>query len=99
MKKLRLVPIVSALAVAAFVIAASRPSPKTQWMNDAVYYDTNSMVWDDERNKTLPTNATFFYTKTVVTTNKATPFYFRFGDRPAELGARGDGVVVWRYCK
>lgn len=30
----------------------SKPSPK--WMNDAVYYSTNSWVMDEERNKTNP---------------------------------------------
>jgi hypothetical protein len=74
-----------------------KQSPKVQWMNDAVYYSTNSMVWDDERNKTLPTNSAFFYTKTVITTNKVTPFYFPAGDRQVELGTREDGVVVWRH--
>lgn len=74
-----------------------KPSPKIQWMNDATFYTTNSMVWDDERNKTNPQPSNFYYTKTVISTNKVEPWYFRFGDRPAELGARDDGVIVWRY--
>lgn len=76
---------------------SQKPSPKIHWMNDAIYYSTNSMVWDEERNKTLPTNSVWFYTKTVINTNKVEPWYFRFGDKQAELGAREDGVIVWRY--
>lgn len=68
-------------------------------MNDAVYYYTNDSVWDGERNKQLPTNTYWHYTKTVIETNKVRPFYFRSGDRPVELGARDDGVIVWRYVK
>jgi hypothetical protein len=94
--------VISAAAVAwsawfGVMAQPQKPSPKIQWMNDAVYYSTNSMVWDVERNKTLPTNSAFFYTKTVVTTNKVTPFYFLAGDRQVELGTREDGVVVWRH--
>lgn len=89
---------ISALAAVGFGVMAQpqKPSPKVQWMNDAVYYSTNSMVWDDERNKTRPTNSVFYYTKTVITTNKVESFYFRFGDSQVELGAREDGVIVWR---
>jgi hypothetical protein len=74
-----------------------KPSPKIQWMNDAVYYYTNSMVWDQELNKTNPQLSSFYYTKTVITTNKVKPFYFLAGDRQVELGTREDGVVVWRH--
>lgn len=74
-----------------------KPSQKIQWMNDSNYHTTNSTGLDYERNKTLPTNSAWFYTKTIITTNKVEPLYFRFGDRLAELGARNDGVIVWRY--
>ncbi len=74
-----------------------KPSPKIQWMNDAVYYYTNSMMWDEERNKTRPTNSVWFYTKAVISTNKVKPFYFLAGDLQVELGTREDGVVVWRH--
>lgn len=70
--------------------------PRIEWMNDSVYYDTNNMVFDRERNKTRPENSNFYYTKTVITTNKVSPHYFLFGDFQAELGAREDGVIVWR---
>ena len=94
--------VVSAAAVACsawFGVMAQpqKPPPKVQWMNDAVYYSTNSMIWDDERNKTLPTNSVWFYTKTVITTNKVAPFYLLAGDRQVELGTREDGIVVWRH--
>jgi len=89
----------AAVASAWFGVMAQpqKPSPKIQWMNDAVYYSTNSMVWDDERNKTRSTNSAFFYTKTVITTNKVRPWYFISGDRQVELGTREDGAVVWRH--
>lgn len=74
-----------------------KSSPKIQWMNDAIYYHTNHWAYDEERNKTNSQPSNFYFTKTVISTNKTTPFYFRFGDRDAELGAREDGVIVWRY--
>lgn len=70
--------------------------PKIAWMNESVYYTTNSMVYDVDRNKTNPPNSVLTYVKTVVETNKVKPFYFWFGDKAVELGAREDGVIVWR---
>lgn len=98
MKKTLLVMAIAALAAVTWFCVFGQPAlnpPKIKWMNDAVCYRTNS-VWDDDRNKTNPQPSNFFYTKEVITTNKVDPWYFRFGDRAVELGAREDGVVVWR---
>lgn len=70
---------------------------KVFWMNDEVYYYTNSWVYDEERNKTNPQPSNFFYTKEVITTNKVTPIHFCIRGSLVEIGARDDGVIVWRY--
>lgn len=79
-----------------FMITDPHTRPlKVEWMNDAVILRTNTMAWDEERNKGL-TNSPFFYTKTVIETNRVKPVHFLFGDRGVEFGVREDGVVVWR---
>ena len=74
-----------------------KPDQKVHWHSEGVYYHTNNWVWDDERNTTNPQPTNFFYTKTVITTNRAEGFYFRAHDRSVDIGFREDGVVVWRY--
>lgn len=79
---------------------AQTSSIRIQWFDDAVYYTTNSMVPDREKNKTLATNSIFYYYKDEITTNKGTWFHLFMGEnRLVEFGGREDGVVVWRYVK
>jgi len=74
---------------------ASQFKPLTiDWGSEAVYYYTNT-VMDDEANKTN-TSQLFVFMKTVTNTNRASNAIFYFKDRLCELGARSDGVVVWR---
>lgn len=91
--------VTTALAVGALLgvmAQPQKPPQKIQWMNDSVYYETNSWAWDEERNKTNPQPSNFYYTKTIITTNRVRPWHFRFGDREVELGAREDGIILWR---
>jgi hypothetical protein len=81
------------------VALRQKPALKIEWQSDAVTYHTNTWVYDEERNKTNPQPSNFFYTKTVITTNKAMYWSTYFGDRAVELGAREDGVIVWRNQK
>lgn len=84
------------IAASSVVSNVSTNTPlKTYWQSDGVYYTTNNFVWDDERNKTN-TSQLFYYTKTVITTNKQPYWPIRYGDSDAELGLREDGMVVWR---
>lgn len=70
---------------------------KVDWMNDAVFYSTNNYMYDEERNKTND-NPALIYNKTVVTTNKPSPFYFLARDRRVELGmlSRRAIVLAWQ---
>jgi hypothetical protein len=97
--------IVCILLCLAFLITKStvisREPDKIEWVNDAVYYQTNQ-IWDEERNANRPTNQYgfyYYYTKDVTSTNKVSPWYFTAGDRKVELGFRSDGVMVWRNAK
>jgi len=83
------------LAGVCLIIIAAASKLTTTWMNDGVYYRTNDMVLDADRNKTN-TSEEFVYTKTVITTNKVDPVWFRVGTLITELGFRSDGTVVWR---
>ena len=76
-----------------------KPTLKIEWQSDAVTYRTNTWVYDEERNKTNPQPSSFYYTKTVITTNKAEYWPTHIGDKIVELGAREDGVIVWRERK
>jgi len=75
-----------------------KPDLKIEWQFEVVTYETNNWVWDEERNKTndLPG---IYYVRTVITTNKVDYCPTRFGDRIVDLGAREDGVIVWRNRK
>lgn len=76
------------------------PQPKVDWMNDAVYYETNS-VFDHVRTwaSCQPGGLPSYCTKDVVSTNKIWPTGFSKGDRKVEIGFRDDGVIVWRNMK
>lgn len=80
---------------------AEREAWVVEWQFDAVSYSTNHFAYDEERNKTNNVGGSdySYYVKTVVRTNKASSCGFRFGDRDVELGAREDGVIVWRNAK
>ena len=84
-----------AIVLLVLICAKSQKQIRVEWMNDAVLISTNTVL-DGERNKTNGTSI-FFYTKTVIVTNRVDPFYFRAGDKSIELGAREDGVMVWRH--
>lgn len=71
---------------------------KVEWANDAVVLSTNNWVYDEERNATN-TSGLFWYTKSVISTNRINPWFFNAGQGKVEIGFRSDGVVVWRKGK
>lgn len=98
---LTLIGLLAALAAALLCSSCVQIEPqpaKTLWQSEAVSYSTNSWVWDEERNKTN-TSQLFYYTKTVVETNRVPYWPTHGGDGKFELGLREDGVVVWRKAQ
>lgn len=80
-------------------ISLAQTNHWTDWFNDGVYCWTNTTyIIDEEANKNRPDVSTWLYGRQVSTviTNKVYPTYFHAGDRDVELGARSDGVIVWR---
>lgn len=98
---LRIAIAACALSLVAWFCALAQPKPepaKVLWMNDSLVIKTN-IVDDTDRMKTNNGPSTIWFMKQVVVTNKVDPWVFRFGDKRVELGARADGVIVWREEK